>query len=72
MRLLRLADTPHINLAVKNGIQLTAYHTYKVCSVRRSLVSRVCCAQSLLCAAMFRRLRILLTVYPRRSRRGPP
>lgn len=25
--------TPHINLAVKNGIQLTAYHTYKVCSV---------------------------------------
>ena len=70
MHLLRLADTPHINLAVKNGIQLTAYHTYKVCSVRRSLVSRVCCAQ--ICAVLFRRLRILLTVYPRRSRRGPP
>lgn len=28
--------TPHINEAVKNGIQLTSYHTYKVCSPTRS------------------------------------
>ena len=68
---LLLADMPHINQAVKNGIQLTAYHTYKVCSVRQSLVARVYCAQ--IRAILFRRLRIpLITCSSRHSRREPP
>ncbi len=28
--------TPNIDEAVRNGIQLTAYHTYKVCSPTRA------------------------------------